>query len=127
MAIISTEEKGKMKKAKKTTRAQKSSGNVFDDLGLSDPQDRLAKAQLAHRICQIVGERRLTQANAAELMRLDQPKISALMRGKLKGYSVERLCRCLNDLGQEIEISIRPGPKVAGHRCDTRVVVAACG
>src|SRR5271166_139913 len=98
MATISTKEKRKMKKAGKAATVQKSSGNVFADLGLSDPQDRLAKAQLVHRICQFVKERRLTQVEAAALMGLDQPKISALLRGRLKGFSVERLFRCLNDL-----------------------------
>jgi predicted XRE-type DNA-binding protein len=68
----------------------------------------LARAQLASRICQIIGNRGLTQTRAAELLHLDQPKISALMHGKLKGFSVERLIRCLNDLGQEVEIIIRP-------------------
>ena len=97
-----------MKTAKRSPRARKSSGNVFADLGVHDPQEMLARAQLASRICQIIGDRGLTQARAAGLLRLDQPKISALMHGKLKGFSVERLIRCLNDLGQEVEIVVRP-------------------
>lgn len=63
----------------------------------------------------------LTQAKAAKMMRLDQPKISALMRGKLKGFSTERLFRCLNDLGQLVEIIIRPVPR-AGQRGDVHVI-----
>ena len=66
---------------KKPAKVTASSGNVFADLGLRNPQDRLARAQLAHRICQVIAARGLTQAKAAELMGLDQPKISALMRG----------------------------------------------
>ena len=97
-----------MKTAKRSPRVRKSSGNVFADLRVHDPQEMLARAQLANRICQIIRERRLTQTRAAELLRLDQPKISALMHGKLKGFSVERLIRCLNDLGQEVEIVVRP-------------------
>ena len=58
------------------------------------------------------------------MMGLDQPKISALVRGKLKGFSAERLFRCLNDLGQEIEITIRPARR-AGRRGDIRVITAA--
>jgi predicted XRE-type DNA-binding protein len=112
-----------MKTAKKAANLEESSGNVFADLGLRNPQDRLAKAQLAHRICQVIAARGLTQTKAAELMGLDQPKISALMRGNLKGFSAERLFRCLNDLGQEVEIIVRPVPKV-GHRGNTRVVAA---
>jgi predicted XRE-type DNA-binding protein len=120
---ISPKEKGKAKRAVKGASVQPSGGNVFEDLGLSNPQERLAKADLASRICQIIAEKRLTQMKAAEIMGLDQPKISALKRGKLAGFSMSRLFQCLNNLGQEIEITIRPAPK-AGHRADVRVLVA---
>lgn len=113
-----------MKTTKKTVQVQESSSNVFADLGLRGPQDRLIKAQLAHRICQAIAARGLTQTKAAAIMELDQPKVSALMRGKLKGFSAERLFRCLNDLGQEVEITIRPA-QPAGRRGDTHVVEAA--
>jgi predicted XRE-type DNA-binding protein len=107
--------------ARKPARVQKSSGNVFADLHLPDPEGRLAKAQLAHQICQIIAARGLTQVKAAQLLGLDQPKISALVHGKLKGFSVERLFRCLNDLGREVEIIVRPTAK-AGRRGRTHVV-----
>ena len=113
-----------MKTTKKTVRVEKSSGNVFADLGLRSPQDRLVKAQLADQICRAISVRGLTQAKAATIMGLDQPKISALIHGKLKGFSAERLFRCLNDLGQEVEITIRPS-RQEGRRGDTRIVVAA--
>jgi predicted XRE-type DNA-binding protein len=113
-----------MKTAKKAAKVQESSGNVFADLGLRNPQDRLVKANLAHRICQVIAARGLTQTKAAKIMGLDQPKISALKQGKLKGFSAERLFRCLNDLGQEVEITIRPAPQ-AGRRCDLHVIAAA--
>jgi predicted XRE-type DNA-binding protein len=87
---------------------RKSSGNVFADLRVRNPKEALAKAQLANRICQVIAGRGLTQTKAAEILGLDQPKVSALVRGKLRGFSVERLIRCLNDLGQEVEIIIRP-------------------
>jgi predicted XRE-type DNA-binding protein len=112
-----------MKTTKKTGKVQESSGNVFADLALRKPQDRLVKAQLALRICQAIEDRGLTQTTAAEIMALDQPKISALLRGKLKGFSAERLFRCLNELGQEVEITIRPA-RQPGHRGDTVVVAA---
>jgi predicted XRE-type DNA-binding protein len=112
-----------MKTTKKAAKVQESSGNVFADLGLGGPRDRLVKAKLAHQICQAIAARGLTQTKAAAIMELDQPKISALMRGKLKGFSAERLFRCLNDLGQEVEITIRPAR--AADRGDTHVVVAA--
>lgn len=96
--------------ARKSATVQESSGNVFADLGVRNPQETLAKAQLAHQICQVIVARRLTQTKAAAMMALDQPKISALMRGKLHGFSAERLFRCLNDLGQEVEITISTSP-----------------
>lgn len=97
-----------MKTAQKKMRVRKGSGNVFADIAARDAREMLAKARLAHRICQVIAARGLTQTKAAELLGLDQPKISALLHGKLRGFSSERLFRCLNDLGQEVEISIRP-------------------
>jgi len=112
-----------MNTSKKPIRVQASSGNVFADLGATNPREKLAKAQLAQRICQVIAARGLTQTKAAQIMALDQPKISALMRGKLKGFSAERLFRCLNDLGQEVEITIRPAAN-ARRRGDIHVVAA---
>lgn len=70
---------------------------------------------MANRICELIAARGLTQTEAGDLMGLDQPKISALVRGKLRGFSAERLFRCLNDLGQEVVITIRPSA-TPGHR-----------
>jgi len=113
-----------MKRIIKRIPVKKSSGNVFADLGLPDPEDALAKAKLASRICQLIEERGLTQMQAAKILGLDQPKISALMRGKLSGFSADRLLRFLNDLGQEVDIIIRPA-KPPGRRGDIHVVAAA--
>lgn len=88
-----------------------SSGNVFADLGLPDADQLLAKADLAIEISKIIDERELTQAEAAEIMGVDQPKVSALVRGRLDGFSMERLYRFLNALGRDIEIVVRPLPK----------------
>jgi predicted XRE-type DNA-binding protein len=104
-----------MKKAKKPIKVIKSSGNVFADLGLPNPEDALAKAKLASAICRVIEKRGLTQIEAAKILGLDQPKISALVRGKLSGFSIERLLRFLNDLGQEVAIVIRP-IKLVDHR-----------
>lgn len=87
------------------------SGNVFADLGLPDAEERLAKAELARQILNIVAQRRLTQAEAAEILGIDQPKVSALTRGKLSGFSMERLFRFLNVLGRDVDISIKPKPR----------------
>lgn len=110
--------------AAKTVQVQPSSGNVFADLSVPQPQEMLLKAQLADRICQVIAARGLTQTKAAELMALDQPKVSALRHGKLGGFSTERLFRCLNDLGQEVEITLRPAQQ-AGCRGNVRVVAVS--
>ena len=71
------------------------SGNVFADIGVADAAEHLVKATLVSRIDDSIRSRRLTQAAAAELMRIDQPKVSAMLAGQFRGYSVERLMRFL--------------------------------
>jgi predicted XRE-type DNA-binding protein len=85
-----------------------SSGNVFADLGLPAPEEALAKAELAHKIATLFRDRNLTQAQAARLLGIDQPKISALTRGRLSGFSIERLLRFLILLGHDIKITVQP-------------------
>lgn len=85
-----------------------SSGNVFADLNIPEPSLYLAKAQLAHQICTIIESRNLTQVEAAEILRINQPKVSALTRGNLDGFKCDRLFKFLNLLDQDIEIVIRP-------------------
>jgi predicted XRE-type DNA-binding protein len=85
-----------------------SCGNVFADLEVPDADEELAKAGLVHRISAILSEQKLTQARAAALLGIDQPKISALLRGKFEGFSTTRLFRFLNALGQDVEITVRP-------------------
>jgi predicted XRE-type DNA-binding protein len=81
--------------------------NVFADLGLNDADELLVKAELARKINGIIRSRRLSQLQAAQLLRVDQPKISALMNGKLSGYSIERLFRLLTILGQDVRIAVK--------------------
>jgi predicted XRE-type DNA-binding protein len=99
-----------------------SSGNVFADLGVADPSEALTKAELARRISTIIARRRLTQAAAAELLGIDQPKVSALIRGKLTGFSIERLLKFLNALDRDVEIVIKPRSRT---RASARVCVVA--
>ena len=77
-----------------------SSGNVFADLGFAEPEEELAKAKLASRIRQIIKDRRLTQIAAAALMGVNQPKVSALLNGRLANFSSERLMR-LSGIGKD--------------------------
>ncbi len=93
------------------TGVTRSSGNVFADLGLPNAEEELAKVDLAFEISRIIEERGLTQVEAAEIMRVDQPKVSALVRYRLNGFSMERLYRFLNALGRDVEIIVRPKPK----------------
>jgi predicted XRE-type DNA-binding protein len=87
-----------------------SSGNVFADIGLPDAEERLAKAQLAHKISEIIQKRHLNQAGAARILGTEQPKISAIMNGKLSGFSLERLIFFLNVLGSDVQIIVKPKP-----------------
>ena len=98
-----------------------SSGNVFADMGLPNAEELLAKADLAIQISRIIEEHELTQAQAAEVLGIDQPKVSALVRGRLDGFSIERLTRFLNALGQDVEIVVRPKPR-SEHQGHTRVI-----
>ena len=88
-----------------------SSGNVFVDLGLPKPDDHLAKAELVAKIIQEISSQRLTQNDAAGILGIDQPKVSALKQGKLSGFSIERLMRFLLLLGRDIEIIVKEKPK----------------
>lgn len=100
--------------SKRKIEFERSSGNVFADLGLPDAQDRLAKAELAREIGALLGRKGLSQSDAARLLGVDQPKVSALLRGRLSGFSLERLIRFLNLLGQDVRIVVRPKSSVRG-------------
>jgi predicted XRE-type DNA-binding protein len=88
------------------------SDNVFEDIGVKNPDESLAKSILFQAIAQIVRDRGLTQAAAAELCDIDQPKMSKILRAKLYGISVEQLMDVLLSLGCDVEIVI--------HREDVR-------
>ena len=95
-----------------TNRESKpSSGNVFADLNLPQADDLLAKAELTSKIIAEIQRRRLTQSQAAAILGIDQPKVSALKQGKLSGFSIERLMRFLVLLGRDIEITVKARPK----------------
>ena len=93
---------------KKKIQYEESSGNVFADLGIENPEEALDKAELARQIGKLIKKKKLTQKQAAEILGIDQPKISALIRGRLRSFSLERLIRFLNELGQDVSIMISP-------------------
>lgn len=97
------------------------SGNVFADLGLPNAEEDLAKAKIVRRIHQTINARGLTQSQAAEVLGIDQPKVSGLIRGRFGGFSMERLFRFLNALDQDVDIVIRPARSARGAAI-TRVI-----
>jgi uncharacterized protein (DUF433 family)/predicted XRE-type DNA-binding protein len=87
-------------------RVTAGSGNVYTDLGFDDPDLELAKAELARQIVGILQERKITQKQAAAILGIDQPKVSALVNGRLGVFSTERLMRFLTRLDRDIDITI---------------------
>ena len=98
-------------------------GNVFADLGFPDAAERQAKLRLAYALNQILEERKLSQGEAAKVLKVTQPKVSALRHYKLAGFSVERLMKLLTALDQDVEIVIRRKPR--SRRAARISVVAA--
>ena len=93
-----------------------SSGNVFADLRIPNPEEYLAKAELAAKILKIVRSRRLTQTATGKLLGITQPKVSALLNGRLDGFSTDRLFRFLNALGCDVRITVSPPkPRARGR------------
>jgi predicted XRE-type DNA-binding protein len=90
---------------KRKIKFEESSGNVFDDLGRPNPDELLAKSHVAIQIANIIKKKRLTQKKAAEILGIDQPKVSALLRGKLRSFSLERLFHFLNALGTSVIVN----------------------
>jgi predicted XRE-type DNA-binding protein len=109
------------RKRAKVGKFEPGSGNVFADLGLPDAQERMLKAQLAARIAELIGRKRWTQARTAEVIGLDQPKVSHLLRGRLSGFSAERLFAILNRLGHSVEVQISAEESAPG-KAGTRVI-----
>lgn len=88
--------------------AHVSSGNVFADLGLPEPEECLAKAEVVFRITERIRELGLSQREAAGRVGVPQPALSKLLRGHTEGFSLDRLFKVLNALDQTVEITIRP-------------------
>ena len=104
-----------VKERKTEIPVTESSGNVFADIGLPEAEEELTKAQLASHIRQVVKRQRLTQVEAAAVMGIDQPKVSALLNGRLANFSSERLMRLLTALGQDVDITVRAKPRNRTH------------
>jgi predicted XRE-type DNA-binding protein len=108
----------KSKTSKKTSsavRITESSGNIFADLGLANPEQELMKARLMLQIYHIIQDRNLTQTQAAKVLGIKQPHVSLLMRNRAGSFSVGRLMEFLTALGQDVEVSVRPTRKEHGE------------
>jgi predicted XRE-type DNA-binding protein len=92
-----------------------SKASVFHDLGLKDADDLVLRADLMHMVYKIVTARGLTQAQAGALMGMDQPRVSALFKGKIGKFSTDRLLKALSDLGQNVEVRITPARAKKGR------------
>jgi predicted XRE-type DNA-binding protein len=100
---------------------EEGSGNVYTDLGYPDSESMLVKAQLAAKIAEILQRRALTQARAAEILGLTQPKVSDLLKGRFRGISEHRLLECLTRLGRDVHIVIKPTPRSRTARRGARI------
>jgi predicted XRE-type DNA-binding protein len=98
-------------------RAEKSSGNVFADIGFSPTEaaDLTAKSDLIIAIKDVVRARKLTQLETARLCGTDQPTLSKVFRGRMESVTIDRLASWLTALGQDVEIAVKPAPRSRRH------------
>jgi predicted XRE-type DNA-binding protein len=97
-------------------QCHESSGNVFADMNVPNPEEVLLKAKLAICISDLIDDKGLSQEEAARVLRVKQPHISKLVRGQLRGFSIGRLLKFLLALDQDVELVIRPNTKPADRR-----------
>jgi predicted XRE-type DNA-binding protein len=90
------------------TRVHVGSSNVFADLGLPDAEDQLIKSNIVIELRRLIKERKLNQTAAAKKIGIGQPDLSHILRGRFRGYSVERLMRMLTAFDQDVEIRSKP-------------------
>ncbi len=100
-----------MKKKSNETEFFVGSGNLYKDLGYPNPEEMQVKAALAQQIYETIKSRNLTQTKAAELMGIDQPKVSNIIRGRISKYSIDRLIRFLRALERDVEIRVKKHEK----------------
>ncbi len=98
-----------------STEIEESSGNIWADIDAPDAEERLAKALLSRWIDKQIASLGLTQIEAAELMGLTQPEVSKVVRGRVSGFSLERLTRMINALGHDVRISVTPKTAERAH------------
>ena len=93
------------------TTVEISSGSIYADLGYKNYEEMEAKANLVMEINKAIKKKKITQTHAAKILGISQPKLSELLSGRFRGYSVERLIHYLNELGQDVDIVVRSKPR----------------
>jgi len=94
------------------THVEIGTGSVYEQLGFKDHKEMEAKAVLVIEISKAIKKKKLTQTNASKILRVSQPKLSALLNGHFRGFSVERLIHFLNDLGNDVDIVVKEKPLI---------------
>lgn len=92
----------------KRIQSEKGSGNVFADIGLPNPEEALAKAEIARQVNRILVARKLSQAEAGVILGIAQPRVSDLIRGRLGRFSLDKLIDFAKRSGNDVEIRIKP-------------------
>lgn len=88
-------------------KIEKSTSNIYADIGFTNNQEMMVKAGLAEKIGEIIKNRRLTQMEAALILGMSQPRLSSMLRGQFHGISETKMLQCLNKLGRDIQIVVR--------------------
>ncbi len=101
---------------------EKSSGNVFKDLGLPNAEELLAKAELANAITCVIEDRKISQQQAARITGTSQAKISDVVRGRLDQFTIDRLIKMLMAFDQDVRIELAPKPRSRAHAIMTVAV-----
>ena len=96
-------------------KLRRSSGNVFRDLGFpAEEADHLRiRSELMARLSRVIEEERLTQVEAAQLLGVTQPRVSALVRGKIDLFSIDTLVKMLSRVGVRVTLTARARKRVA--------------
>ncbi len=95
----------------KKPKSKISSRSVYADLGFENHKEMATKADLVMEISSAIKKKRITQTAAAKMLGISQPKLSELLKGHFRGYSVERLIHFLNELGKDVDIVVKSKPE----------------
>ena len=113
---------GKQASKLEDVRVTHSSGNVFADLGLPNPEELLQKSKLVVAISDAIKARGLTQSDAGKIMGVSQPDLSKLLRGRTMSFTLDRLVGMLNELGMDVDMIVRAHVGSVGDRGELRIL-----